>query len=84
MMDRAGRRWGRITRLIRERDGYVCQSCSQWGKEVDHIKPVQQGGKDDFANLQVLCSECHKKKTRIEVTGHIKGRIAWLERLEKI
>lgn len=35
--------------------------------EVDHIKPVSEGGHPfDPANLQTLCSECHKEKTAQE------------------
>ena len=81
-MKRAGRRWARLSRLVRERDNYACRQCGKWGKEVDHITPVKQGGGDDMGNLQVLCAPCHKAKTRREVTGHIRGRVEWLDRLE--
>jgi 5-methylcytosine-specific restriction protein A len=33
---------------------------------VDHIVPLEEGGTDDDANLQVLCHACHGKKTREE------------------
>ena len=33
--------------------------------EVDHIVAIVNGGKEfDKGNLQVLCSDCHKKKTK--------------------
>jgi 5-methylcytosine-specific restriction endonuclease McrA len=33
--------------------------------EVDHIQAIVNGGNEfDKTNLQVLCSECHKKKTK--------------------
>lgn len=31
--------------------------------EIDHIKPVSKGGKNDEGNLQALCPNCHSKKT---------------------
>ena len=30
--------------------------------EVDHIKPVSKGGKDNPTNLRLLCPSCNKKK----------------------
>lgn len=35
--------------------------------EVDHIVPIALGGAEyDEANLQVLCTNCHKGKTRLD------------------
>ena len=34
--------------------------------EIDHIKPIAQGGTNDDDNLQVLCRSCHKNKSQIE------------------
>ena len=31
--------------------------------DVDHIKPLRDGGTNDAENLQALCHECHSKKT---------------------
>jgi exodeoxyribonuclease-5 len=30
--------------------------------DVDHIKPLQDGGDNSIENLQILCKECHKNK----------------------
>jgi exodeoxyribonuclease-5 len=30
--------------------------------DVDHIKPLKDGGDNSVGNLQILCKECHKKK----------------------
>jgi 5-methylcytosine-specific restriction endonuclease McrA len=37
--------------------------------EVDHRLPKSQGGTDDDANLQSICSPCHKTKTATEKAG---------------
>jgi len=39
------------------------------GYEIDHIKPVSQGGSDSLDNLQLLTKEQHKAKTKIERLG---------------
>lgn len=33
------------------------------GWEVDHVVPLWAGGSHGFANLQTLCSPCHRDKT---------------------
>ena len=78
-----GRLWQKIAREARERDGYMCQQCGCWAKEVDHKIPLRDGGTDDPENLQVLCGDCHKAKSRREATGHIKGRVEWLDHLDQ-
>lgn len=32
--------------------------------EVDHIIPLKDGGKHLVSNLQLLCADCHAKKTK--------------------
>lgn len=58
----------RVRILIR--DSYRCRACQRvvYGKKahVDHIRPLEDGGTDDDANLQVLCESCHGVKTRQE------------------
>jgi 5-methylcytosine-specific restriction protein A len=34
--------------------------------ETDHIKPLHQGGTNEWRNLQSLCLECHARKTANE------------------
>lgn len=34
--------------------------------EIDHIKPIAQGGTNNEDNLQVLCRSCHKNKSQTE------------------
>ena len=54
---------------LRERildENSVCAKCGLAGRdflEVDHIKPLADGGTDDDANLQPLCKPCHAAKT---------------------
>lgn len=33
----------------------------------DHIKALINGGENRESNIQILCEECHKKKTRVDV-----------------
>lgn len=38
------------------------------GFELDHVIPLFKGGKDIIENCQVLCIECHRKKTKEELS----------------
>lgn len=51
----------------------ICASCGRRTHEkkknlmtVDHIKPLAMGGSTKWGNLQLLCIECHKEKTKID------------------
>ena len=66
-----GRPWMRRRAQALERDKGVCQSCLAAGRvtlavEVDHIVPLHRGGRDELANLQALCRECHRGKSAAE------------------
>lgn len=34
--------------------------------EIDHIVPLSSGGSNDISNLQPLCKDCHKQKSKAE------------------
>lgn len=56
--------WRKVRNLALRRDGFACVKCGSSGPlEVDHIRPVAQGGSWELSNLQTLCSECHRLKT---------------------
>jgi len=60
-----------IRRRVLLRDGYTCQCCGivRMDNEVDHCIPLEQGGSNDYENLQTLCSGpdgCHARKTAEE------------------
>lgn len=52
------------------RDAYTCRVCGRvvagQAAHVDHIRPLEEGGTDDDANLQTLCEADHGRKTREE------------------
>ncbi len=52
-------------RVLSESGGR-CALCGATNKErlldVDHIKPRSKGGKNEYENLQVLCSKCNRSK----------------------
>lgn len=46
----------------------LCRLCERAGvvrlaTELDHVIPLEQGGADDWSNLQGLCHDCHAAKT---------------------
>lgn len=52
---------------ILHRDGFRCKACGRSVDDgvklvIDHIVPVNWGGKTEEANLQVLCEECNAGK----------------------
>ena len=72
-----------LRRLVWERDGGHCafvsadgHRCDETGRlEIDHIKPLAQGGKSTPANLRLLCS-AHNKHEAERVLGkeHVQRR----------
>lgn len=65
-----------------KRSGGNCEKCTARlyvGKMAyDHVVPDQLGGEPTLGNCQVLCSSCHKGKTRGDV-----ARIAKAKRQER-
>ena len=63
------RRWKALRRAVLDAADWTCAACGRYGNEVDHLHPLQHGGKAwDRGNLQVLCRACHIEKTRRENT----------------
>lgn len=61
-----------ITKKIRfevfKRDSFKCQYCGKSSPdavlEIDHIKPVIEGGTNDLTNLITACFDCNRGKSR--------------------
>ena len=66
-----GSTWMSIRERIFERDCGLCVHCAKAGHvtpatQVDHVRPLEQGGTDTDDNLQSLCEPCHEAKTKAE------------------
>ena len=67
-----GRAWMNVRHAVLVRDLYTCAGCGLISRshEVDHIKPLEQGGDAiGLHNMQLLCAGpdgCHAKKTASE------------------
>ena len=66
-----GRAWMSTRQRIQQRDMCTCRACGlvRMDHEVDHIVPLEQGGSNDDANMQLLCSgpgRCHARKSASE------------------
>lgn len=44
------------------------------GKEVDHKKPIEDGGPDSVANMQLLTKKQHEAKTAREARARAKKK----------
>ena len=68
---KSNKRYGRAWKRIRDRyakEHPLCEECKKHGRltpveEVHHIKPLSQGGSNDFSNLMSLCKSCHSSIT---------------------
>lgn len=55
----------RLKKLCKKRDDYKCVKCgNNKSLEVDHIIPLIKDGGNLLENLQTLCKDCHKAKTK--------------------
>ena len=75
--------WGALRMKAFERDKFKCVKCGAfheaWDLIGDHIKPISLGGDEwDLNNIQTLCSECNKIKTKAD-----QGDIAKQRAIEK-
>ena len=76
-------RAGRVSIYVRDANGNVVvdayettvrAAIAKAAVELDHIKPLHQGGTNDDANLQGLCVECHRIKTATERVARQRAR----------
>jgi 5-methylcytosine-specific restriction protein A len=62
-----------MRREINRVGGTHCAVCLNWYiapfLQVDHTKPLADGGTDTPDNVQPLCTPCHKAKTAREATA---------------
>lgn len=68
-----GTAWDKLRLFILKRDNGLCRPCIRQGvvtraTQVDHIVQKKDGGSDDEANLQAICTTCHKAKTASEAS----------------
>ena len=60
-------------RVLKEQDGICARSyCEAPATDVDHILPLWLKGKNDRANLEGLCADCHAIKTKAEAKARAK------------
>ena len=80
------RRWKRLRRAILDAANWRCRTCGCYAKHVDHFEPLHQGGAPwDPANLQVLCAQCHRIKSRAEYGGpRDPAREAWAALVDEL
>lgn len=73
--------WRTLRKQILERDLALCQRCGMPAELVDHIIPSKDDWDDRLNpdNLQSLCRECHRIKTKREWMKHHKGSERYME-----
>ena len=54
---------GEVRNAVIDHDRGLCRRCGAPGSEVDHIF----GDSGEFANLQLLCSDCHRQKPMLQL-----------------
>lgn len=73
-----GSAWMGIRGRIVKRDEGLCQPCRradryQIGTQVDHKRPLFDGGTDDEWNLELTCKACHDLKSKLENARRVTG-----------
>ena len=55
-----GDNWKELRKNVLERDNNTCRKCGKSpSKQVHHIIPLREGGKNEVKNLITLCKRCH-------------------------
>lgn len=68
----------KFIKIIKEKSNGKCAMCGKEAKsiyknnkcefDIDHIVPIALGGNEfDIGNMQILCEDCHKLKTKIDI-----------------
>ena len=69
-----------------KRDKFTCQYCGRMAPdvvlEVDHIKPVSKGGKNELINLVTSCFECNRGKSNKELSDNSTIKVQQRQLLE--
>lgn len=70
--------WDAARIYVKRRDRYTCAGCRRRFRskelEVDHIVEIARGGAAlEYTNLQTLCTQCHRAKTRAYLTARALG-----------
>lgn len=74
---------------VLKRDKFTCQYCGRQAPDVvlniDHIKPVSKGGKNEITNLITSCFDCNSGKTDRELSDDsvVKKQKAQLDMLQE-
>lgn len=58
-----GPAWEAIRKAVLERDSSICAYCGGHANTVDHVIPVNAGGKEDMGNLVAACLTCNGRKS---------------------
>ena len=68
--------WNRMRHFRFKQANYICENCGRYAKgdlHLHHLIPLGSGGKNNYENLAVVCSSCHKRihKEYLEKIGVI-------------
>jgi len=68
--------------------GYKCPlnglPFDESGYEIDHIKPLSEGGTNETSNLQALCLMCHRVKSNRAASSDVKPAVVKKEAVKKV
>ncbi len=63
-----------VRRQIAADQTWHCALCRQVLSahfEIDHVKALANGGRDERRNYQALCANCHAKKSYYDLAPHV-------------